>query len=155
MSIGSGGRNGIATRKHRVVLCKADDIILDCATIVLKRTALLEYWARITPTRSSLLGRDGFAVADNREKPTHRIHMKYRSDMVLASTAWVYERLLKSPPRWYKLLDVRDDCIDNQRYLSLECRLVEAGDDIVEPQQVAPASGTGFGAMPLPVGVKL
>ena len=146
-------RPTISALKHRVVLCSAQDVTIAGTAMVINRAAVTEAWARIEAKRGSFFGRDGTVVDESREKASHTVDIRYRTDLAIRSTAWLYEARLMSEPRWYKVLDVRDFDEDG-RFWRFECRLVAAS-DLQQPPQPSTAQPTPGGAMPLPAGVKL
>lgn len=126
--------------KHRVALCRADDVVVDGGTMEIRREAIRWTWAAIEHQThmASYLSQAGFAIKENAQRPTHRIRVRYGHELDYSATAWVYEERLKSPPRWYKFLGfVEEGC-----FVMLECHLVERNDDakpMVEPGPLDPA----------------
>lgn len=141
----------IAKLNRRVVLCSQKDVVVDKGTIRLNREGVAEFWAAIEPKKASEFTVNGMATKDTRNRRTHIIKMRYRYDLNLSDMAWVFERRLKSSPRWYKVLNVEEVEQNRSQYWKLECRLVERSDDLVEPTEAV----TGGVVQPLPSGVKL
>lgn len=121
----------IAKLTHRIKLCSERDATVDGGMPVLTRDDVLTVWAQIQPKRGSFFV-NGTVAMENRENPSHYITIRYRSDLQIRSTAWVYEERRASPPRWYKVLSVQDRD-ENGRWFQLEVRLVESADDITRP----------------------
>lgn len=139
-------RQKIADMIHRVVICTAKDVIVSGSQIELSRELAFDTWAAITPHRGSLFGADGSAIKEDRERQSHIIKIRYRDDREISAKAWIYEQRLKSSPRWFKILDVKD--VDEvQRYWEFSVRLVERSDSAIQPSSAL--------AVPLPAGVKL
>lgn len=142
---------GLASFRHRVLLCSQKDVVIEDATLRLRREGVAEFWAKIEPKKATEFTVHGMASKDTRNRRTHVITLRYRYDLNLSDMAWVYEARVRSSPRWYKVLNVEE--IENSRgqFWNLECRLVERSDDLVEPTEAA----TGGVVQPLPSGVEL
>lgn len=136
-----------ADLKHYVALCSAKDVVIDGAEIVLARPEVARVWAKIAPTRGSFMV-GGFEAGVSRETPTHEITLRYRSDLDISATAWIYEERLAAPPRWFKVLE-EVDVDEAGRWTRVKCRLVNRSDEAA-----APSSLPG-GAVPPPKGVSL
>lgn len=136
--------------KHRLVVCSQDDVVVDAGEMSLSRKGVYEGWAAITPRRSSTWSEQGNAVMDPANLRSHIIIMRYRADVDITSFAWLYEKQLKSPPRWFKILTVVDEN-ENSEYFKFECHLVEKGEDNI----VTPEGRKMDIASPLPHGVSL
>lgn len=121
----------IAKLSHKVVLCSQDDVISADGVMTLSRKDVVKTWAAIVAKSGSLFSA-GYSVAEPREKFTHLISMRENTSIVITATAWIYEERLKSPPRWYKVLDIADKD-DNGRFIVMKCRLVEKSDDAIKP----------------------
>jgi Phage head-tail joining protein len=147
-------RTRIADLKHRVQLCTAHDVVTEDNQLRIIKTSAMTVWASIEATRGSFYTPDGVTLDKDREKPSHDICIRYRPEILISSTAWLYEARIKAPARWFKVLEVRDGP-DAGRTWKLRCRLMEAS-DLTKPE-AAPATTdhVTFGAMPLPDGVNL
>ena len=142
-------RTAINDLRHKVKLCSAKDVVSD-GELRLRREGVAAVWASIRTVRPSYSAPSGMALSPSRDVPTHRIVMRARHDLIISSTAWVYEARRLSPPRWFKVLAIREDG-RSDRMWEMDVRLVEAADDLVTP---TPAPGAAT-ATPLPEGVKL
>lgn len=141
-----------ADRKHRVVICSQKSDIGTDGNLIVERVGVVRGWAAIDVAKASRFSRDGQVVSKS-QTPTHLITMNYNPDVSVSVSAWVYEHRLKSPPRWFKVLAVKnvDEC---SRYMQLSVRLLEETDDAEEPTAEDRRS-TGFGASDLPEGLSL
>ena len=150
----SRDRKSISDYRHRVVLCHADEVAaLSDGSLSLTRSRAWDAWAVIEEKRGSAFGRDGQVVKENRDQSSHEIYIRYRSDKVITVAAWVYEARLRSEPRWFKILQVKD-VGENGYQWCMTCRLVSKSDADPAPQDTANAT-SGSIASPLPVGVVL
>jgi hypothetical protein len=122
----------IAERKHRLTLFRAEDIVINGSSIVLKKEAIYKGWGKIEAKTPSTFAPQGVSVEENVAKHNHIISMNFRPDILVATAAWVYEERLKSPPRLFKILSVIETCDLFKFY----CRLTERGDNAILP--VAP-----------------
>ena len=142
---------GIASLRHKVVLCRQSDVILSETEMRLNREDVAQMWASIEAKRSSTFSVNGAAVRDSKDARTHIIRVRYRSDLNISAMAWIYEARLKSSPRWFKVLSVNQtEDGAGSMYFLFDCRITERGDDIVAPND--PSKGPVVG---LPDGVKL
>lgn len=140
--------------RHKVWLCSAQDVIVAPGEIEIARQPVLWASARIQPKRGQQFAASGFAAHDEAEKPSHEITIRFRPDVDIHSTAWLYEERLQSGRRWYKVLDHHES--ECGRWVFLRCRLVEKGVTAPPPSAPAPAtSPTLPPAAPLPPGVIL
>lgn len=151
-------KNPIGSFRHMVTLCTADDIVLDGATIVLARRKAIDVRAAIKEDKGSTWSRDGFAVKEPRDTPTHCITIRYRGDhFSITSTAWIYEKRAAAPPRWWKVIKVSET--EEQGIYpwnwDLKCRLVEKSDYAPAPQASASVAQSPAPAAKLPPGVRL
>lgn len=145
-------RPSIADLKHRFTVCSQSDVVLIGGDLSLSRTGLYEGWGSLEFSRGSFFAKNGAAVEESRNSPNATIRMRYRTDILISSGAWIYEARLKSAPRWFKILSVvEDDC----NFFVFKVRLVERGDDVLEPRTaedpkpsafapVAPSADNGF-----------
>lgn len=134
---------------HRITLCSADDVAFENKEMRITRKGMYSTWAQIDVKKPSYFASSGApAVAENRDVYTHCITIHYRPDVEITAAAWIYEERLKSPPRWFKVVDV-EEVFEQSQYWDLNCRLVQKGDDIVRP-----AESSSFIVVPLPEGVK-
>lgn len=141
-----------ADLKHRVVLCTSADVMIAGDTLLIQRKEVRECWAGIAPSREQLFSRDGIAIRESRDSASHKITIRYSPEQPISAAAWVFERRLKSEPRWFKVLG-RQNLDEDSRFVVLRCRLVEERDDITAPAtasaQTAPQNGSGaFTAKP-------
>ncbi|MGL5736574.1 MAG: phage head completion protein [Beijerinckiaceae bacterium] len=144
---------GIADFKHRIVMCSSQDVVSADGEMTLNKVSAWEAWAHVEEMRGSYFSREGYAIKEGRESPSHKICIRYRQDKEISSAAWIYEERRKSSPRWFKILEVRD-VGELGRHWALDCRLVQRSDMVVKPAPVAePVTVTG--AVPLPDGVRL
>lgn len=145
-------RPSIAELKHKFTVCSQSDVVLVSGDLALSRTGLYEGWGSLEFSRGSFFAKNGAAVEESRNSPSATIRMRYRPDVLISSGAWIYEKRLKSAPRWFKILSVvEDDC----NFFVFKVRLVERGDDVLEPKTeadqapnafapVAPSTDNGF-----------
>lgn len=125
----------IADLRHRVTLCRQEDVVLSGGEFRLARSEVMTTWARIEEKAASTFSPHGAAIKDNRDARTHVITMRYRSDLNLSVMAWLYEARMKSSPRWFKVLSITQGEDSGTQYLKANCRLVERGDDLATPKQ--------------------
>lgn len=147
-------RPGLAKLSHRVQFCTAADVGVVNGAMVLNRVEAFAMWAHIEAERGSYFARDGFVIEETHDKPSHRITTRYRPDILIANTAWLYEARLLSPPRWFKILEVQD-LHEDGRYWYFKTRLVDQSDLTAPPETAAKAATLAAGASPLPPGVLL
>ena len=147
----------IGQMRHRLALCRADDIVIDGATIVLKRAEVLKVWASISEKHGSLWSREGYAVKESRDAQSHDVCIRYRKDFEIASAAWLYEERRDNPARWWKVLKVgeKQEIGVSQWFWTLGCRLVEKSDFALAPVDDKTQKPNPLAAMPLPKGVSL
>jgi head-tail adaptor len=145
--------NLIRQLNHRVTLCSASDVLAEPGKLSLVREGVLTCWAAITPSRSSYFSREGAAVMERADYYSHHVFIRYRTDISVRSTAWVYEARLKSEPRWFKVVDVLN-VDEDSRFWRLSCRLVEAS-DLVRPPDAPGTAAAASIAAPLPDGIEL
>lgn len=134
----------IALLKSRITLCSQDDVVVENGVMLLIRKGIRTCWARIDERRGSLTGPDGLTVGDYDNQMSHIITTRYMYDIDIRSTAWVYEKRLKSPPRWFKVYGVSDSRLAYQ----LAVRQVERADQASHP--VAEVEPSIFDAKPMP-----
>jgi hypothetical protein len=140
----------IADLRHRVKLCTALDVVVEGEGLRLARKEAFGAWAAIEAKRGSMYGPNGVVIQENANVQSHLIVLRYRYDFVISSAAWIFEEPLKSEPRWYKILSVKDT---TSEWWTLSCRIVEKADDISQPQ--GDASEERAFLVGLPQGVKL
>jgi hypothetical protein len=121
------------------------DVVDEGGTMRLIREIVSLTWAQIEVRRGTFIGLSGYAIDDSLEKKTHLITVRYRTDLEFTSAAWIYEKRLKSAPRWYKVIEILND---HSEFVSIWCRLAEQSDNTTAPV----ASMTGH---QMPQGVKL
>jgi hypothetical protein len=118
--------------KHRVQVCSAEDVVVN-GKLEFRQKFIYDGWAMINPRRTQTFSMEGQTVFEEKDRRTHFIHMRYNPNVLLTTSAWIYEARLKSPPRWFKILFSGDEYEDS-RYFKFDCRLMSTGDDILEPQ---------------------
>lgn len=138
---------GIAALRHKVVLCRQEDVVTAAEGFQLTRKEAATFWAAIRPMNPSTFGQSGSAIMPNRNVLTHRISVRYRPELNISLLAWIYEARRKSSPRWFKVMSVLQTEDKGCVFAVFSCRLDERGDDIAEP-----SNGP---AMSLPMGVRL
>ena len=149
------GNGSLISLAHRVVLCSMQDVVEKDGTMTLAREKVSERWAAIIQKKGSFFTREGRAVEpgkDPRSQRTHIITIRFDASIEISGAAWIYERRLKSAPRWYKVLDVSDDA---GQWYNFDARLVERNDTASPPVAQSDAGLSALGAQPLPEGVKL
>lgn len=124
----------IAELRHHVQLCSQKDVVTRDGNLFLARADVLTCWAKIEDKKGSLHGPTGLVTRESHDVRSHRITIRYRTDVDIKSTAWVYEARIKSPPRWFKVLAVTD----RDSAFILDVRLVERSEVAMAP--VAPES---------------
>lgn len=144
--------SSIGERRHRVAICSQSDVILKDGQYVYSRPGVIEGWAAITPVAFNRFSRDGAAITDDSKRPTHTIEMNYNPNVNVSVSAWIFERRLKSPPRWFQIISV-ENCYEESQFWKFKVRLAEASDDVSEPAKETPRSD--FDPVPLPDGVEL
>lgn len=143
----------IADFSHRVAICSMQDVVDTAGTMSLRREDVYHAWANIAVSASSTFGKDGQVVKQSRDARTHRITVRMRRDLDITVAAWLYDKRLQSPSRWFKILSY-EETGESGEYLTFDCRLVQRAADAVEP--AAPvASCEPSVAMPMPQGVVL
>lgn len=140
----------IADLKHRVNLCTMNDVVTDGEGMRLTRTDVFGAWAAIEAKRGSMYAKSGVVIEESREVQSHLITIRYRYDFEISSAAWIYEEPCKSPPRWYKVLAVKEASCD---WWVLSCRIVEKSDFVSQPQ-AGEEKEPGF-LVGMPEGLKL
>lgn len=142
-------RPGIAALRHKVVLCSQRDVIDNDGDLTLNRTEVRELWADIEPKAAQRMTQQG-AAREERDRRSHIIYTRAMADINLSQMAWVYERRLKSAPRWFKVLKVTETEHRGSPFWMLDVRLYERTDDAVEP------TDSGFtAAKKMPHGIEL
>lgn len=134
----------IGLLKSQIVLCSQEDVVVENGIMMLVRTGIRKCWARIDERRGSLPGPNGLTVGDLDNQMSHIITTRYMWDIDVRTTAWIYDKRLKSPPRWFKVYGVSDSRLAYQ----FACRLVERSDEASHP--VAEADTSIFAARPMP-----
>lgn len=119
---------GAPNRDYRVALCSEKDVIPDPEKFLVYKKFIYEAWASIEVKKASQFTRDGVSMEDHK-KVTHKIMMNYRSDVDISFAAWIYDKRLKSPPRWFRILKVSDD----SEFFTFEVRLAENSEDAAKP----------------------
>lgn len=135
----------IAALCHRVSLCTMNDVVTDAEGMRLTRTGVFGAWAAIEAKRGSMYAPGGVVIEESREVQSHLITIRYRYDFEISSAAWIFEEPRKSPPRWYKILAVKETSCD---WWVLSCRIVEKSDLVSRPQEAGEVQGDFFIGMP-------
>lgn len=138
-----------ADRKHRVVLCSQKSDVDENGNLLIKRQGAIEGWACIDVAKASRFSNSGQVVSKD-EAPTHVITMTYNPDVNISVAAWIYEHRLKSPPRWFKVLSVKN-VEEKSRFMAMTVRLAEITDDAQKPAE----KNDNFGASSLPESLSL
>jgi head-tail adaptor len=148
-------RISIRDRGHLVSVCSASDVYEIDGRLEFRRTVAWDCYAAMRESRGSQFSADGVAL-DQSKVASHKIAIPFRPNSEISAAVWIYEDRLKSSPRWFKVLDVKDMNEDG-RYWEFKCRLVERSDDVVKPAPVALDSAAPKHQiyMPLPEGVVL
>jgi head-tail adaptor len=141
----------IAKLQHRVILCSQCDVVKSNGDLILNRGEVAEMWAMIEQKSGSGFSRQGAAMNESRAQQTHVTTVRYRWDLNVSLMAWIYEKRLKSPPRWFKVLKTGQTEHAGNAFQTFSCRLVERSDDAAEPTTEAEAGPV----MHMPHGVKL
>jgi head-tail adaptor len=139
----------VAALRHRISLCTMQDVVVDGDEMRLTRKEVFGAWAAIETKRGSMFATGGVVIQEAQDVQSHLITIRYRYDYTISSAAWVFEQRLKSEPRWYKILSVKDT---TSEWWVLSCRLVEKSDLVSQPQPDTPANPFLVGK---PQGVKL
>lgn len=129
----------IGSLRHKILLCSQRDVVVG-TELKLVREGAISAWAAIEVKAASMFSPNGAAMKESRSKRTHIITIRYRSDVQISAMAWIYEERLKSPPRWFKVLNVSQTEGGGSQYFIMEVRLVERGDDISAPAEEGKAS---------------
>lgn len=129
--------------KHRIALCAGKDVVTDGGTLVLVRQDVVNTWAKIEAKAASMFSRQGFAIMEDGNKQTHLISIRMRRDIDITSSAWVYEERMQSGARWFKVLGIKDDGEDSDVTI-LSCRLIQRGEDLVEPVETPATENPGI-----------
>lgn len=138
----------IARMRHRVMLCHMDDVVEQNGEMSLKREGIREVWANITDRRGSMISQQGYTIMEPEKQVSHFITTRYMYDLDIRSTAWIYEKRLKSPPRWFKVLEITD----HRLVYLFAVHIVERSDAATPPVASTPGIAE---PIPLPPGVKL
>ncbi|MGY2987708.1 hypothetical protein [Bradyrhizobium sp. USDA 4508] len=122
----------ISDLRNRVSLCTMRDVVEEGGVMTLARKEVATVWAAIyaQPHLPSFISQYGYAIKENADRGTHLITVRYKIDLDLTATAWVYEVRRKSPPRWYKMLGF----YDNENWVVMHCHLVQRSEQVTPPQ---------------------
>jgi hypothetical protein len=115
------------------------DVVEKDSVISLSRAPVAEMWAKIyaLPHLPSFISPMGFAIKETANRVTHWITLRYKADLDFTSAAWVYERRLKSPPRWYKVVGY----YDNEPWIVLHAHLTEKSVEANPPRTLLSSKG--------------
>lgn len=139
----------IGSRRHRVVLCSQQDVVVEGGVFHLKRKEVTSLWAEIKENKTTTFTSRGAAMGDSRDGSTHTVYILYSTIVNLSVMAWLYEARMKSSPRWFKIISVGQTETSGLTYFMLKVRLVERADDLATPgEDASPVT-------PLPPGVTL
>lgn len=139
----------IAELTHWIVVCSMKDVVIKDGSMSLAREGILSCWSRFEERRASLQGPSGLSVPQERKDlRTHLITIRFRYDIDFRSSAWIFEKRMKSSPRWWKVLAVqeRTDRVD------FDARLYDRSDDTALPVKQGTANSL---AVSMPDSVKL
>jgi head-tail adaptor len=132
--------------KNYVALCTALDVTTEGGDIVLLRKDVLNTWAKVEAKQPSMFSKSGYAIMEERNRQTHLITIRARYDIEITSAAWIYEERMQSGARWYKVLGIKDDGTDTG-FTVMSCRLVERGDNLVDPIETPSTENPGIEAV--------
>lgn len=144
----------ISKLRHRVLLCRQQDVITAAGGMQVKREGVWSAWSAIEAKKSSMFSPHGASMKDSRNQRTHIVTMRHRPDINVSALAWLYEDRLQSSPRWFKVLAVNETEHKGSRYYMFDVRVTDRGDELAQPatdediRRHGPATG-------LPPGVKL
>ena len=145
----------IGSLRHRVKLCTQQDVVLIGTTdLKLARNEVLETWAEISNRAAVAMSPEGAALRESvstvknfagtrksaSHLQTHVIRIRYRPDLNFSVLAWIYEERRKSSPRWFKILKIAQTEDGSDPFFTFDCRLMERGDNLIEPDHFSPAS---------------
>lgn len=124
----------IADLEHHVALCTTKDVVVDGATMELRREAVVWTWARIQSHYGypMFTSPAGYAILDPRYKITHAISVRAGLGLEITSAAWVYEERRKSSPRWYKVMGFSEP----GSYVVLMARMFERSENVLPPRDI-------------------
>jgi hypothetical protein len=117
----------------RICLCTAQDVVTKDGEMQLRREEVKWMWAsvRASPTVMSYTTPWGYPAKEELDRQTHRIIVREQIELDITTRGWAYEKRLKGPPRWYKLLGYFDF---NERWLIMTCHLTEKSEMVIPPQ---------------------
>jgi head-tail adaptor len=145
----------IASLRHRITLCRQNDVVLSATDMCLVRKDVGQMWACIEPKRASTFSTTGAVIKESRDDRSHVITVRYQPELNVSAMAWIYEARLKSSPRWFKVLSVNQTEHSGSQYFAFDCRITDRGDNLAPPVDDAKAQCGLSQPMGLPVGVKL
>ena len=125
-------RYTIGQLKHRVRICSLKDVVDSNGTMQLARNDVYSCWANIYAVRGAMFSKAGYTIKENLDYRTHICRVRYQQSIDITSAAWVYEERRKSPPRWFKVLNI-SDLDEDSRWYEFEVRLVETSIEAVAP----------------------
>lgn len=144
----------LAAFSHRVQICSMKDVVDNNGTMQLARKDVYSCWAMIYGVKGSMHSQAGYTIKENKDYRTHVIRIRHQRALDFTSAAWVYEARRKSPPRWFKILNMVD-ADENSRFFEIEARLVETSVDAVAPVDAPVATSSVLSPVGLAEGVKL
>lgn len=140
---------GIRDLKHHVTLCSSNDVVTEDGALMITREGVVTTWAKIESRVESQFNRQGDNLDGARFPRTHVITIRFRRDLDVTATAWLYEARAQSGARWFKVLGIRDLNEDGD-WLVINASLIEKG-IVPEPANETPTEGI----RPVSHGVKL
>lgn len=145
----------ISDLRYFLIVCSMKDVAIDGEIALIREETGIQGFASIEQTRSGFFSPKGQSIQQERNQRTHKIVMRYRSDINISSAAWLYEKRGLSSPRWFKVIKIAEFQDGNRSHFQqLDCREVSRGDELTTPV----AEGTvdaAIAAKELPEGVKI
>lgn len=132
----------ISELRHRVALCRMEDVVEKDGSMELSRKEIVWTWAWIMgqQTVPAFITQMGYAAREKLgfERLTHKIMVRASHDIDYTAAAWVYELRRKGPPRWYK----SNGFFEYERWVFINCHLQESsshaqppvGSAVLQPQ---------------------
>jgi head-tail adaptor len=127
--------------RHRISLCTSADVVTEEGQLMLVRSDVLSTWAKIEAKTTSMFSRAGYNILEDRNRQTHLAFMRMRRDIEISSAAWIFEQRMQSGARWFKILGIKEE---DGTWIALSLRLIERGDDLVEPVSEPATEVPGF-----------
>jgi hypothetical protein len=107
------------------------DVIEKDGNMSLAREARMWVWAHVDAALNlpSFISQAGYAIFNPVSQATHRVIIRAASGVEATTAAWVYEKRLRSSPRWYKVLG----WTESDMWLLLNTHLMERSDQAQPP----------------------